>query len=246
MYRSIVLTALLIVAASGLPSCADKPHMVYEPPIMIEDLVPGVTVPENTYALLTDDRSAGRFACALAIAKFAPRENGDGAYHLEFEATRPSEQAYWVQQFRGVSAVQGLTFLSPLSVRPEGPTLENLCATALRLGAPLLLVYAPNGLGPNSAQVLGVLLDARTGRPLGTMHAASQFLNYEGIEESVEDLPGDRRIVDARYQAQRSFEEHVLACVRNLIHTDGPPPTTQPHEWQKELAERWWVPVRRP
>jgi hypothetical protein len=236
----VPLTLLLLLAG-----CATKtsPVPAFQPPINMQDLAPGLDAPENTYALLSDAASTGRFACQLAVAKLVPHENGDYDYALAFEALRPNEQAYWAEQFRGVSSIQGLIFLTPFATRPDGHHIENLCATARRLQASLLLVYTPNGLGPNSAQVLGVIYDALTCEPLGTLHASSHFVDDEGTEIPLGDELGDQRDIDARYQAQRAFERHALACIRDLIHADQPPPTTQPHEWQKDLAERWWLPT---
>lgn len=244
MWRSIRFT-VLIAAVSGLPGCASQePVITYEPTVAMADLAPGVPSPDNTYRLLADEPTRGRFACGLAVAKFVPHDNDNGL-NLEFEAMRPAEQAYWTEQFRGVWAIRKVMFLSPFTVRPNEPTVDNLCATANELGASLLMVYTPNGLGPNSAQVLGVLYDVPTRAAVAALHASSRFIDLEeGVEVSPNQEKGDHRDIDARYQAQREFEEHVLACVAELIRRDTPPPTTQPHRWHKPLVERWWIPGR--
>ena len=139
-----VLTMLLM--ASALAGCAHKHHeVVYEPPRTMADLAPGLAAPDNGFMLLTDRVTQGRFACQIAIAKMIPQDAAEG--ELLLVALRPSEEAAWADQLRGVAAVQDLQFLRPLSLRPEGQSTINLCQSARRLGAPLLLVYVPNGLG---------------------------------------------------------------------------------------------------
>jgi hypothetical protein len=243
-----LIASILALAASGLlaAGCAEKsqPGLSYEPPITIEHLAAGLTAPDQGFTLLTDRHTEGRFACPLAVAKFTPREMPGGC-ELVLVALPSSEQAYWTEQMRGVTAVRDLIFLRPIATRPEGQGLTALCQTAKRLGAPLLLVYAPNGLGPNSAQVFGVLYESETQTVLATMRASSTMLNEEGEEVSPDQRRGDHRSTDARYQAQRQFEGYALACLRELIRQDGQLATTQPHnKWSQPFLERWWIPRR--
>jgi len=233
-------TALLIAATLPLSGCGQKHPVAYEPPISISDLVTGVPAPDNAYMLLVNEQTEGRFTCPLAIAKLVPDDTPNGC-QLAFQATRNDEQAYWTEQVRGVIEVSHVLFLSPRSTRPEGQSIDALCTAADRLGAALLLVYAPNGVGPNSAQVLGVLYDVSTQRALATLHASSRILDDDGEEASPNHKKGDHRDVDARFQAQRQFERHTLACLRELMHRDSPPTKTQPHRWQTPVLERWWV-----
>lgn len=230
---------VLLVASN----CRRPPEAVvrYEPPLRLDDLEAGLAYQPNGFRLLTDAPTDGRFPCPLAIAKFTPRESDSGG-ELHFAALAPLEQALWTEHLRGVNAVRDVIFLRPLSTRPEGQSLAALCAAAARLGAPLLLVYTPNGLGPNSAQVLGVLYDTNRQHPLATLHAEATILNALSLEVSPYQEAGDQRDQDARYQVQRQFEQHTRECLRELIRLDTPPPTTQPHKWDKPLLERWWLP----
>jgi len=233
----------IIVLALGfalLAGCAEHKPIACEPRLALKDLAADLPAPTNAFKLLAAEHTVGRFACAIAIAKFAPPENADNP-PLALVEPRPAEQAFWSEQMRGARAIREVIFLNPRGQKPEPPDTENLCATAERLGAPLLLVYTPNGLGPNSAQVLGVLYDVALRRPLATFHASAEFLNKDGEEVSPNEKRGDHRDRDARYQAQRSFEQHVLACLRELMHADSPPTTTQPHNWHQSLVERWWL-----
>lgn len=234
----------LVFGAMAFLGC-DKKHevVVYEPALRMDQLAPGLSAPHDNFTLLTDQRTEGRFTCPLAIAKFVPGAATDGG-GLRFVAMHHAEEAAWAEQFRGVLALRFILFMRPMDTRPEGQSTQELCNAALRLGAPLLLVYAPNGTGPNSAQVLGVLYDTSNEQPLATLHATAKFLEEDGIEASPNRARGDHRTTDARFQAQRTFEQHTLTCLRELIHLDSPATTTQPNKWQTSLFDRWWVHYR--
>jgi len=231
----------LTLAALALAGCGGKPQVAYSPPVELGDLTAGLAAPDNTYVLLADEPTEGRFACALAIARLTGGEESGGERTV-LVATQPNEQAFWTEQMRGIPAIRELLFLSPRSTRAEGEGVPHMCAAAERLGAALLLVYAPNVLGANSAEVLGALYDTSSHEVLATLHASSTILDEDGRQVSPDPLRGDHRASDARYQAQRKFESYALACLRELIQRDAPPATTQPHKWKKPWNERWWVP----
>lgn len=235
-----VTRVVLLSLALLLAGCRERHAVRYDSPVHMDDLAPGLSAPENSFVLLTDAPSAGRFACRIAVAKFAPA-TPDALEKLTFVPLQRHEQAYWTEQMRGVAQVQEFVFLRPRSTKPEGQTLTALCDTAQRLQAPLLLVYAAGGLGPNSARVLGVLYDSATRQPIATLGASSRILDEEGAEVSPNRERGDHRDVDARYLAQREFEEQSLACLRELMHRDAPPATTQPSKWNQPFIERWWI-----
>jgi hypothetical protein len=240
--RTVARNAFLVAIAALMPGCQHHSELTYQPRLELDQLVPGLQTPDNSYLLLTDEQTRGRFVCGLAIAKFAPAED-DAA--LELVAVKPNEQAYWTERLAGVSAVRELVFLSPIDTRSGGQAADALCAVADRLDTALLLVYAPNHFGPNSAQVLGVLYDTQQRRPIATLHTSAQILEEDGTEESPAERPGDHRDTDAAYRAPRDFERQALACVLELVSRDAPAPTTQPHRWQApDFDERWWIPRR--
>jgi len=228
-----------LVLAALVLGCRQPAATTYEPRMDLDDLVPGLDSPSNGYLLLTDEKTQGRFACGLAIAKFAP-VNGEGP--LQLTPVKANEQAYWTEQLTGVSAVRDLAFLTPISTRPDGQAPAALCALAGRLNASLLLIYAPNRFAPNAAQVFGVLYDVERRSPIATLHTSIEFDEESGIAEPPDDEQGDHRDIDAAYQAPRAFEEQTLACLRELTTRDAFLPTTQPHKWQ--TRDRWWIPTK--
>jgi hypothetical protein len=236
-----VARSVLWVLVVVLVGCHERRHVAYPPPLTMDELAAGLLTPDSDFALLTDQPTSGRFGCPLAIAKLAAGDAAGSAGPLVLAELRDNEQAYWTEQMRGVAAIQKLVFLRPRSIRPEEQSLATLCDTAGRLGAPLLLLYAPRQLGPNSAQVLGALYDAQSRQALATVRSSAQLFDEDGQESSPNDSRGDRRAQDAGYQAQRKFESYTLACLRELIHRDQAPASTQPHKWHQPYMERWWM-----
>jgi hypothetical protein len=232
------------VLVSWLGGCHERKQVVYVP-LDMSQLAAGLPAGDDDFVLLIDQPTRGRFGCPLAIAKLTAG-GGETADPLVLTDLHSNEQAYWAEQMRGVAAIQKLVFLRPRSIRPEEQSIATLCETAGRLGAPLLLLYAPRQVGPNSAQVLGALYDTSSQQALATVHSAVHLLDEEGEEVSPDDEPGDHRDQDAGYQAQRKFESHTLACLRELIHRDRRPATTQPHKWSQPYLQRWWLSGREP
>lgn len=243
MRRRIAL-ALLMTLGLWSGCHESQPQVTVEPRLDMSDLAAGLSAAESGFTLLVDQQTEGRFSCALAVAKFVA--SGDGQHGpLEFVSLPPNEESYWLEQMRGVLAVQELVFLRPRTTRPEGQSVAALCDAARRLKAALLLVYAPNGLGPNSAQVLGVIYDTESRAALATLRSNSRIVDPSGAETSPREVRGDLRDRDARCVAQREFEGYTLACLRELIHRDNPPAATQPHEnWDRPFIERWWIQSR--
>jgi hypothetical protein len=231
----------VLVLAAMLVGCHERPQITYAPPLNMSELAAGLPTPDNDFALLVDQPTSGRFGCPLAIAKLAAGSGAESSGPLVLTELHSNEQAYWTEQMRGVVAIQKLIFLRPRSIRPEEQSLATLCDTAGRLGAPLLLLYAPRQLGPNAAHVLGVLYEAQSRQPLATVRSTAHLLDEKGEEVSPNDERGDHRAQDAGYQAQRKFESYTLACLRELIHRDTRPATTQPHKWSQPYMERWWM-----
>jgi hypothetical protein len=225
-----------------MPGCASEAPRVYERQIHMRELAADVAPVENAFRLDVVEPTRGRFACSLAIAKLVPT---DEAGSVNLVPMTPAEEAYWVNAVCGLVEVRDLQFLSPLSVVPDKPDTETLRAAAAAREATLMLLYAPNRYGPNSAQVLGVLYDVASGRPLAALHASANFLDEEGQEVSVDPETGDHRDRDAYYQASRAYEQHLIECLGQLIRSDSAAPTTQPHRWETPPSQRWWLPKGR-
>lgn len=238
-WRWISVGCLISVAfATGCAARKEAPR-VYERQIKLSELAADVPTPKNAFQLRDFERTTGRFACSLAIAKFTWDESSDS---IKFRRTSKMEEAAWVEATRGLSELTDLQFLDPIDTVPNPPTLEFLCGAARDLNTALLLVYIPNRFGPNSAQVLGVLYDSFTGRPLASLHTNAEYLDESGVESPPDELKGDHRQSDAYYQACRAYERLLVRCLGALIDQDAPSTETQPHRWTTPPDQRWWIP----
>ncbi|MBU0618099.1 MAG: hypothetical protein KKI02_10315 [Planctomycetes bacterium] len=239
MRAAVRIGALNLLAAFTLLGCASEVPRVYERQIEMRELAAEVAPVDNMYRLEAVDETRDRFACSLAIAKLVPAgEVGT----INLVQMTPAEEAYWVNAVCGLTELSDLQFLSPLSVVPDRPGTDTLRAAAAARDANLMLLYAPNRYGPNSAQILGVLYDVASGRPLAALHASASFLNEEGEEVSVDQETSNQRDNDAYYQASRAGEQHLVHCLGELIRLDSAAPTTQPHRWETPPSQRWWLP----
>lgn len=234
-------TALAVVTLLVLAGCTgEKPPAAYDRPVMVAAFESGAPTPDNAYTLLVDEPTTGRFTCSLAVARYAPTEDG-----IELVAIRQRDQSYWTQQFRGVDAIRDVLFVDPFATRPFGQDLTAVRDAARKLNARLLLLHAPTRTGPNSAAVIGVLYDVDSLTLLATLHASAQFLDDEGEEPDLDASKGDKRNRDALFQAQRRFESHTLECIHALLLRDQQPATTQPHRWHQPFLDPHSPPPRR-
>jgi hypothetical protein len=226
-----------VIALCVVAGCAKEPVPVaYAPRVTVADFAGELPMPQDGYQMLVQEPTTGRFTCGLAVARLRA-DSEDGAPVISVGALSPAEQAYWVETFRGVAALTDTSFLAPVTLKAEPEPLTALCRAAGTLGAKLLLVYVPGQIGPNSAEVLGVLYDVPTQRPLATLHRTMTIRNEEGVELPAVELVRDTkprqelREHDAYYQTGRAFEQLTLQCVRELLQVDTPPSSTQPHRW---------------
>jgi hypothetical protein len=239
MRTAVAIGILALSVTFVLAGCASDVPRVYERQLQMRELAADVAPVDNAYRLDVTEETRGRFACSLAIAKLAPADEAGSVSLVEMT---PAEEAHWVNAVCGFTELRDLQFLSPLSVVPDVPATGTLRAAAAARNASLMLLYAPNRYGPNSAQVLGVLYDVTSDRPLAALHASASFLNEEGEEVSVDLETSDQRDRDAYYQASRAYEQHVVACLGELVRHDAAAPATQPHRWETPPSQRWWLP----
>ncbi len=240
MRPAVRIGVLNLLVTFTLLGCAPEVPRVYERQMQIRELAADVGPVDNAFRLQVFEETRGRFACSLAIAKLVPNNE---AGVVKLVKMTPAEEAWWVEAVRGITPLSDLQFLSPISVVPEKARTDTLCAAAADRAATLLMLYAPNRYGPNSAQVLGVIFDVASCQPIATLHSSANFiLGEEGEEIPPEDEIGDHRDEDACFQALRTYEQHLLSCLGELIQHDSPSPTTQPHHWQTPPSQRWWLP----
>ena len=241
MSSGLCRAILAALVGLGLAGCATPPAPSYAPRVNVTLLAADAQCPAAGFQLLHETPTQGRFACTVAIAKLVAQP-GEVDVQLRVAELTPAEQAYWVGVFRGLADDRDLIFLSPLTVRPDAERTAALCRSAREQAAPLVLVYVPGQVGPNSAQILGAIYDTQSATPLAVLHEEQTLLNAKGVEVTPDSLAhaahGARRDHDAYYQASRRFERAAADSVRALVRLDNVPTTTQPSHW---TAPRRWL-----
>lgn len=230
-----VLVVALGMAALVAGCAKQQPVVQYAPEVTLADFATPADVPEQGYALVDTEQTVGRFACRLAVARFAPQMGAEGVRTTLADIT-PAEQGRWAETFRGIKHLSDLAFLNPVVVLNDPVDVPALCAAAREQRARLLLVYVAAQSGPNSAYMLGALYDTHDCTLLATLHAQDARLSEKGEELTPAELADeqdldDPREVDAYYHARDAFGQSARAVMVALIRLDEPTPEPVPHRW---------------
>jgi hypothetical protein len=231
----VFLAAALLLLGSG-SGCSEERRSVRASSPGAPAFVRNVALPANSFRLTGDSAPRGRFACGLAIARLEPAQAASGGDELI--EVRELEQAFWQEAMLGVPAVRDLRFLTAIDMRRAEPTPQGLCKAAARNGADLLLIFSATKYSANAATIVGVLYDAQTGAALASVQSADD-LPMADDEDDIDDARGDKRDVDASYQAARRFERSTRECLLALAERNQPPAATQPHNWNAGPVWFW-------
>jgi hypothetical protein len=268
--RPGLLATFAMSSLALLATCACRSNPpAREEQLVVADLAAGIDDPDNDCVVLVTGSCGVRFPATLAIAELSaiaakggpetdaakpasdsvspahPYANAPPDCGFQLRAVSPADQGRWVEAFRGVVSIRDLRFLSPVDLKCRGECLPALVSAAQRAGAGLLLTYAPNRCGPNSARSPGIIYGVQARQPVAKLQAQMQFLNDEGVECAVDDQPGDYREEDAVFQTAREFERRCVACICELARQTPTDTTLQPHRWIP-LYPYCWQPLVRP
>lgn len=236
---------VLLIAVTGLlGGCATTPPRAYDAPVNLADFARELKVPDEGYLLFASE-TEGRFPCTLAVSKLTTRQDPFGCGVMIHECgLEPAEQARWTTTFRGSSQIRDLVFLTPITLQPGEADRSARCVTADRLGAPLLLEYVANQLGPNSAELTGIIYDTATCDVLATLNVYRVQTDAAGIEQPPGVIAEEREVTDARpfdafHQAREAFHQAARAAVVELIALDSRPERKQGHRWGVRLPRSY-------
>lgn len=181
-------------------------------------------LPEGTcaatgYVILGGERSGVHFPAALAVVKLRAAAEGEGSGGWQAASLKQEQAVWWNSLFNTAPAIREVIVMGERTAGPPGKGISGLVAKARRLNAGLCLVYGPAAAGPEEAALIGVLLDARTGRPVARVQARATSADFQARRA---DAPsGDRRHVDPQHLVDRKFEQQVRRCVDELIGRDA-------------------------
>lgn len=232
----LVATAIVVtVIASGCSEPRAAPA-AYSGPTLCSDHfgVGRVPCPTNGFTILEQHKSRGRFPCRVAVARLVPAPRQPFADPLPTEwalgSIRNEEATYWTSLFNTAPEVQAVAVMDPLNMEHPEADLEKIAATAAGMKTGLCIVFGPGPAEPDSACVLGVIMDTARRERIACVQATAG--PPDRYDPQPDQMAGDQRNEDVNYIAMRRFQQQVRRCMEQLRSRDIPAPATQPSPWK--------------
>ncbi len=245
MKLRVLLTAAVTALLCGCAAPESKKPWVAPQRVAWSDVATEpVESVENGYRIVQSDATEGLFPCALAVSRIAaetPRTNAGGS--LAAPSTPHNEFLIWNTSFDNLPAVSEAfpVVERDLGEYPVEPQLILSAARAFHAG--LSLIYAVNQLAPEKYEMLGVLHDTKTGKPIAVFHTVNEtIIRPKNAKKAHNNV--DAWEYEARALARLQFKSLALACFRELIAHDVPQRQEPPEGWtpNRPLAPMHWPP----
>lgn len=213
-----------IVSVLLLTGCAAKKSPPWIPPPRVHwqhlSTTPLTTVYDG-YVILEERPSTGRFPAALAVTKInVTRDYNDDGSELAFIAPKPkNEFLMWNSVFEKHMAVSEVFPIAHRNLG-GGPANSDRITDAFRaLDARIGLIYGTNRLDKDHTEMIGVLYDIPSAKPIASIHAQARS-SYPSASDKGTNV--DLWATDSRARARERFQTNVCACMRELIARDTP------------------------
>lgn len=199
---------------------------------------------ENGFRILDDNGTQGRFPCAMSVSRLAPDGNDPSDPRATtLPATPHNEFLIWNNMFDNLPAISEAFPIVErnLGEYPTDPALIVSAARAFHAG--LSLVYAVNQPREDQFEMLGVVHDTETGKPIAVLHALTTSRpRPQGQHASHDNV--DAWEHEARALARTQFKKAAVDCLRELIARDVPQKVDAPEGWKPEgpIAPVVWPP----
>jgi len=251
-YHCLKLQATLLQAVAlgfCLLGCASpKMEKVWIPPSRVNWLDIGtktIEPPHNNFVIFDDQQSEGRFPCSLAVSRMKALDTGDGQPErtLSIPATPRHDFLVWNSTFDDLLALSE-TFPvvnEDLGGYQASPPLVLSAARAL--GAGLCMIYAVNQSSPSNYEMMGVIYETATSKPIAAIHSKAQSIPpFEG--EKRDSYNVDAWEFEARALALARFNALTRRCMRELIARDIAKKVDVPTGWKRKqpLHPTQWPP----
>lgn len=225
--------ARTVILLSIIPGCAPKAEelWVQQPQVHWDDLAAApVSAVDGRYVILEPGPSQGRFPCSVAVSRVSVQDEGDGSRTRQVPVTPQNEFLIWNSAFDELWAV-GEVFPVAQRALGGGQAEPRLIVSASRaFGATLSLIYGFNEVSPTRCELLGVLHESETARPIAIIHAAA-----ESVPRPEDEKPAPNNVDawehEARALARSRFRELMIQCMLELIARDTPVRENVPEGW---------------
>ncbi len=247
-YRGLVGVCLLGLIG-GAVGCQPKPARRYElRQIEMGLLAANVPSPEsNTYKILQDKRTVGRFPCGLAVMRVTaslpdtPADAGklpEGA--LVIDLPNDVQAVPWSELLDNLPPVTTVKVMGRPSVTFKEVTVDELVQAGKRQHAALVLIYGRNDLPDDRIEMVGAMYDTESRQLVAVVNARVEPV--PGLSPPPDRLKEDRRHEDPVCLTVAKFQDLVLRCIDELVRLDNPATTTQPNPWDRPEVQ----PMRSP
>ncbi len=234
--RRIALAALTVPVL--LTACAGKRknEWVPRPRVHWEDLsTAAVARVEEGYQIQVPTPTRGVFPASLGITRLAVEETSpprapSGRRRTLLTDPR-NEFLHWNRTLDDLLAVSEVFPVSQTDLGGGPADPEQIIAAFHALHARLGLVYAVNELSPTKAEMIGVLYDTQTQKPMAAIRATAESVEGPPAPLSLKKTERDAWTSDARALVRRRFQQYVHACMRELILQDELERVSVPEGW---------------
>ncbi len=236
----------VIIGASG---CAQKRAEVWSPrPLVLwEDISTGV-VPhtKNAYEIIPASPSHGLFPASMAVTRIGIEIGTEASPGVRSNllADPRNEFLQWNSTLDDQMAVSEVFPIHDVDLGGRRVSPHLIVDAFQALGARLGLLYGVNELSEHKTEMLAVLYDTETVRPLAVLHADAKS---EYANQANADAGATMWETDSQALARTRFDELLHACIRDLILQDESPPVAVPAGWPPPDPTRGvtWPPTRR-
>ncbi len=253
--RSSGRLGLLVVGMLGLSSlgCAHarqekdpwspKP-LVYWGQLSTESL----SYPIDGFAILVEQPTKGLFPASLAVGRLGLDQDEAGRTTVigpHLIRNPRNEFLQWNTAFDDQMAISEVFPISQRDLGGGAGAPHQLISAMRALGGRIGLIYAVNELSEHETEMLGTLYQTAGYLPLATIHAvARSIVEPDQVDSAQKKGEVNLFETDSKALVRQQFEQHVYACVRELIIHDEPSAVESPDGWIPEgpLLPAEWPP----
>lgn len=230
---------LAVVAASLTAGCAAK-RVEFQLPVYGRTFWRHITTEpaprvEDQYRIVVDEPTEGLFPANLGVTRVSVELLAEqvGMERPVLLTDPRNEFLRWNAALDDLFAVSEVFPISEFDLGGGPVEPEQILAAFRALHARLGLVYAMNRMRDDRSEILAVLYDSVTTKPLAYFHASAKSIEPPEVNDKE---PRNLRKTDSEALVRIKFEQMVHSCVRALILHDEPGEVETPTGWRR--AER--------
>lgn len=224
----LAASALSALGCSGARKRSQPEVFTPQPRVTWGELCPqSIAPPDEGYALLGEPGSVGRFPATVGVTRLAVREK-EGARVPVLPGRPKNEFLTWNRAFDELMAISNVFPVAQRDLGGGDARPMQILAAFRGLQAGLGIIYATNELSPTETEMIGVLYDSSTARPLAAISARA-VSTAPADPDDIDELDPWKH--DSRALVRKRFVEHCFNCVRELIALDKPERVDVPAGW---------------